>query len=146
MENKEKILKLAEDLDNDLETQDIQKLLPYFAEDCVIEIFGLSLTGLKGVERWLKWFFNMFEIIVFEPIVIIVENNVFFEEFWINVTFSNGEALRAKVAEVLVYKNNKITSLRLYLDRLQFAEASLKGILSKSLVRLIKNKSVKGLI
>ena len=146
MENREEIIKLAEDLDSDLETQDIQKLLPYFAEDCVIELFGLSLTGLKGVERWLNWFFNMFETIEFEPIVIIVEKNVFFEEFWINVTFNNGETLRAKVAEVLVYKNNKITSLRLYLDRLQFAEASLKGGLRKSLVRLIKKKSVEGLI
>jgi len=145
MEKKEKLLRLAADLDNDLETQDVQKLLPYFSEECEIEIFGHSLKGREGVEKWLKWFFGIFKTIKFEPIIIMVEENIFFEEFYITVSFENGETIRVKVAEVLTYENDKIRSLRLYLDRLEFVEASLKGFFSKSIVKMIKKKSVEGL-
>ncbi|MFX1470212.1 MAG: hypothetical protein ACFFB8_16295 [Promethearchaeota archaeon] len=44
-QDKDKILKLAADLDNDLELQTVDKLIPYFSEDCEIEIFGLKLRG-----------------------------------------------------------------------------------------------------
>ena len=80
-QDKNKILKLASDLDNDLELQDIERLVPYFSGDCEIEMLGIKLKGKSGLKKWLNWFFAMFESIKFEPIVILVENNIFFEEF-----------------------------------------------------------------
>lgn len=145
-QDKNKILKLASDLDNDLELQDIERLIPYFSEDCEIEMLGIKLKGKSGLKKWLNWFFAMFESIKFEPIVIIVENNIFFEEFYIHTSFENGKQLSVKLAEVLEYEEYKIKSLRLYLDRLEFADAALDGFLSKKLVKLIKKKSLKGLL
>ena len=145
-QDNDKILKLAEDLDNDLELQDVDKLIPYFSEDCEIEIFGIKMKGKNELKKWLNWFFNLFDIIKFEPIVIMVENDIFFEEFIIQVSFKQGKKLSVKVAEVLEYYDYKIKSLRLYLDRLEFAEVFTTGSLSKKLVKLIKKKSLEGLI
>ena len=98
------------------------------------------------MKKWLNWFFNLFDTIKFEPIVIIVENNIFFEEFIIHASFHHDRNLSVKLAEVLEYEHYKIKSLRLYLDRLEFADAALDGFLSKKLVKLIKKKSLKGLL
>jgi hypothetical protein len=146
IQNKEKILKLASDLDNDLEKMDIEALVPYFADDCEIELLGISLYGISGVKKWLIWFFESFNSIKFEPIVIMVEGSVFFEEFFIHGVTNNNKKLTGKIAEVLEYENFKIKSLRLYFDRLDFADASITGFLEKKIVKLIKNKSLKGLI
>ena len=145
-QHRKKILKLASDLDNDLELQDIERLVPYFSEECEIEMLGIKLKGIAGLKKWLNWFFTMFESIKFEPILIMVENNIFFEEFYIHTSFKNGKQLNVKITEVLEYENYKIKSLRLYLDRLEFADAALDGFLSKKLVKLIKKKSLKGLL
>ena len=145
-QDKQQILKLAENLDNDLERKDLKRLLPYFSEDCEIEIFGLTLKGHNDLKKWLNWFFNMFDSIKFDPIIIMVENNIFFEEFGINVTYNNGKSLYVKVAEVLEYQNYKIKSLRLYLDRLQFSDILTEGYFSRKLIKIIKNKSTNGLI
>ena len=145
-QDKERIIKIAEELDNDLELQDVNKLIPYFSEDCEIELFGLKLLGRQNLKIWLNWFFSLFDTIHFEPIVIMVENNIFFEEFIIHVTFKQGKKLSVKVAEVLEYKNYKIKSLRLYLDRLEFANILTTGFLSKKIIKLIKKRSLKGLV
>ena len=142
---KEKILQLAADLDKDLEKKEISKVVSYFSEDCQIELLGIILQSHSGVKKWLEWFFKLFETIKFEPIVIIVEDNVFFEEFFIHGTTNNNKKLTVKVSEVLVYENYKIKSLRLYLDRLLFAEAALTGFLSKKIVNLMLKKSLEGL-
>ncbi|MFX0000330.1 MAG: hypothetical protein ACFE9Q_09390 [Candidatus Hodarchaeota archaeon] len=75
-----------------------------------------------------------------------VEKNIFFEEFIINITFNKEKKLSVKIEEVLEYQNYKIKSLRLYLDRLEFAEIFSTGFLSKKVVKMIKKRSVKGLI
>lgn len=144
-QSKEKILKLAEDLDNDLEKMDIELLIPYFDENCEIELLGVSLKGISGLTKWLKWFFESFSSIKFEPIVIMVEGGVFFEEFFIHGITNSGKKLTGKIAEVLEYENYKIKSLRLYFDRLDFADASITGFFERRVVKLIKNKSLKGL-
>ncbi|MFX1389081.1 MAG: nuclear transport factor 2 family protein [Promethearchaeota archaeon] len=145
-QNKEKIIKLAEQLDIDLELQDIDRLIPYFSEDCEIEIFGLKIKGKQNLKKWLNWFFEMFDTIKFEPITIMVDNYIFFEEFYIEVSFQEGKRLRVKVAEVLEYQNYKITCLRLYFDRLEFADVIANGFLSKKIIKAIKKRSLKGLI
>jgi hypothetical protein len=144
-QEKEKILQLAKDLDNNLEKKDINKLIPYFSKDCEIEFLGLKLKNHSGLKKWLNWFFNLIPTIKFEPIVIMVEGNIFFEEFFIHTTTKNNKELSVKIAEVLEYENYKVKSLRLYLDRLLFADVALNGFLSRKIVKLIKNKSLEGL-
>jgi hypothetical protein len=141
-----KIKKLAEEFDNNLELQETDKLVPYFSEDCEIEIFGIKIKGKQNLKKWLNWLFNLFDTIKFKPIVIMVENNIFFEEFFISVSFNGGKQLKVKVAEVLEYQNYKIKSLRLYFDRLEFADLFANGFISKKVVNTIKKKSLKGLI
>ena len=145
-QEKNKILQLAADLDNDLESQDVERVLNYFSEDCQIELLDITLEGISGVKRWLNWFLNMFETIRFEAINIIVKDDVFFEEFFIYVSLKNGKRMNAKMAEVLVYKNYKIRSLRLYFDRLVFAEAAIDSYIAKKLINLIKKRSSEGLV
>lgn len=145
-QNRDKIIKIAADLDNDLELQDVEKLVPYFSKDCEIEMLGIKMEGIPGLRKWLTWFFDMFETIKFQPIVIIVKDNIFFEEFYIHVSLKSGKQLSVKVSEVLEYEDYKVKSLRLYLDRLEFADAVLNGFLSKKLIKLIKKKSLEGLI
>jgi hypothetical protein len=145
-QNKDIILKLAADLDDDLEKRDINKLVSYFSKDCEIEILGLTLKTHSGVRKWLEWFFSTLKLIKFEPIVIMVENDTFFEEFFIHGITNNEAELSVKVSEVLIYENYKIKSLRLYLDRLMFADAAITGFLGKRIVNIIKKKSLEGLI
>jgi len=146
MQDKDKILKLAADLDKDLELQDIDKLIPYFSDNCEIETLGLKLQGILNIKKWLNWFFTMFDSIKFEPIVIMVDKNIFFEEFIIHVIFNHNKKLNVKITEVLEYENYKIKSLRLYFDRLEFADIIAKGFVSKKIVKMIKKNSLKGLI
>jgi hypothetical protein len=143
---RERILKLASDLDNDLEKMNIDTLLPYFSDDCEVELLGITLKGRLGLIKWLNWFFDSFSSIKFEPIVIMVEGDTFFEEFYIYGTTIDNQKIAGKIAEVLIYENYKIKSLRLYFDRLNFAEASINGFIGKLVTNLIKKKSIKGLI
>lgn len=144
-QDKEKIIQLAANLDNDLETKDIGKVIPYFSEDCEIELLGIMLRGLSGVRNWLEWFFDMFERIKFEPIVIMVQDDIFFEEFKITVFSKNNKKISVKMAEVLKYENYKIKSLRLYFDRLELAESVIDGFFTKKIIKAIKKKSLEGL-
>jgi hypothetical protein len=145
-QNKDKIIQLAAELDDDLEKKDINKLISYFSEDCEIELLGITLKNHQGVKKWLEWFFSSFKSIKFEPIVIMVENDIFFEEFVIQGITNNGNELNVKVSEVLIYENYKIKSLRLYLDRLLFADAAITGFIGKKIVNMIKKKSLNDLL
>lgn len=84
--------------------------------------------------------------IKFEPVIIMVENNVFFEEFIVKAILLDGSEVESKWAEVLIYENYKIKSLRLYFDRLDFANSIIKGPISKMIIKKIIKESTKGLV
>jgi hypothetical protein len=145
--NEERILELASNLDDDLESQDVNKVLKYFSKNCEVELFGITLNGISGIKNWLDWFFGMFNSIEFEPIVILVRGNIFFEEFFIHLTYGDKNvSLDIKIAEVLEYKNYKIKSLRLYFDRLQFSDVIADNFIEKKILNFIKKKSMEDLI
>jgi hypothetical protein len=75
-----------------------------------------------------------------------VTNGVFFEEFKVTGTLPNGKIVESKQSEVLVYENYKIKSLRLYFDRLDFADLVVNDFLSKRIVKMLKSRSLKGLV
>jgi ketosteroid isomerase-like protein len=139
------IREAAKDLDDALETRDIDTILPFFADDCEIELLGVRGRGREGVRKWLEWQYRHVAKLELVPVVIMIEGNVFFEEFVAKARLHDGSEVESKQAEVLVYENNKVTSLRLYFDRLDFANAVAKGFVSKFIVRRLISMSVAGL-
>jgi hypothetical protein len=74
-----------------------------------------------------------------------IEGDTFFEEFLVEAELKSGVQLKVKQSEVLVYEAGKVKSLRLYFDRLEFAEAVAHDPVSRALVKKIIALSVAGL-
>ena len=140
-----RIRKLAKDLDDAIEEKDVENIVAAFADDCCIELFGITLHGRAGVRRWLHWFYGKLKWVKLTPITIMIEGDTFFEEFLVEVELKSGVQLKAKQSEVLVYEAGKVKSLRLYFDRLEFAEAVAHDPVSRALVKKIIALSVAGL-
>jgi ketosteroid isomerase-like protein len=141
----EKICQTAAELDNAIENKDIDGIMSGFSDDCEIQLLGIRLTGKDGLKKWVDWMFMHLAEIRFEPITIMVDGNVFFEEFILKGILRDGTEVQSRQAEVLIYENYQVKSLRLYFDRLDFAHSVAKGFLSKALVRRVVRESLKGL-
>ena len=141
----DKIRKVAADFDKAVETKNMERILASFADDCEIELLGQHLSGREGMNRWLDWLHKHIAEVKFEPITILVEGNTFFEEFIVKARLLSGVEIKSKQAEVLLYEDYKIKSLRLYFDRLDFADVLAKGPISKALVTKLIKKSLEGL-
>ena len=142
----EKIRRSAKELDDALETKNIDHILPFFSDDCEIELLGVTVRGKVGVQRWLKWQYEHVGEVKLVPKVIMIEGNVFFEEFVVDAKLHDGTEAESKQAEVLIYDENyKVKSLRLYFDRLVFANSVVKNPISKFIVRRLIKMSLKGL-
>jgi ketosteroid isomerase-like protein len=141
----EKIRQAATELDNAIEIKDIDRIMSGFSDDCEIELLGIKLTGKEGLKKWIDWMYAHLAEIKFEPITIMVDGNVFFEEFILKGRLHDGTEVQSKQAEVLIFANYQVKSLRLYFDRMDFAHSVAKGIISKALVRRVVRESLKGL-
>ena len=146
VQTKRKILDAAKALDDAIETRDVDQILPFFSEDCVIELLGVTLERWEGARRWLEWMFSHLASIKFDPVVIMVENDTFFEEFIVTGSLKDGRLVTSKQAEVLVYEELKVKHLRIYFDRLDFADAVASGWLNRTIVKRLKTISTKGLV
>ena len=91
---------------------DRDRVVACFAEDCTIELLGIRLRGHAGVRRWLHWVFAHIERIEFSPRVISVDGDTFIEEFEMTGTHAGGRSLESQWAEMLTYRDNLVTSLR----------------------------------
>ena len=140
------ILKHAKDLDDAIEKKEKQSIISMFDEDCEIELLGITLKGRAGVCRWLDWLYKNFMNIKFTPITIMVEKDTFFEEFAVEAELKNGLVITSKQSEVLIYRESKVKSLRLYFDRLEFADTVANDVFSRALVNRIVKLSLKGLV
>lgn len=132
--------------DNAIEARDIEQMVDAFADDCEIELMGVILNGKEGARKWSEWLCNSTPNIEFKPIIIMVDGNVFFEEFLVRGTLPDGKVVESKQAEVLVYENYKIKSLRLYFDRLDFSDLVVQNFFSQKIVDVLKSRSLKGLV
>ena len=144
-QSSEAILKAALNLDEAIEKWDIEAVLSKFSADCEIELLGLKLDGRDGVKKWIEWQFKHVSKIDFIPITKMVSGDTFFEEYIVKAKLHDGKEIQSKQAVVLQFKNKLITSLRLYFDRLEFADAVAKDIISKTIVKELVKKSVEGL-
>lgn len=145
-QEEDRIKEVAMDFDNAIESKNIDYMVSFFADDCEIELMGITLSGKEGARRWLEWLFDTLVEVKLKPVVIMVEGNVFFEEFILVGTLPNGKTVESKQSEVLVYENYKIKSLRVYFDRLDFADVVAEDFISRKIVKMLISRSLKGLI
>jgi ketosteroid isomerase-like protein len=131
------IRRLAKNLDDAVEAGDVETILSCFTHDCELEFLGIRLGGKAALQRAIEWMYQHLGQIKFEPVLIMVEGNTFFEEFTMVGQPEQESQIRLKATEILIYENDKVRTLRLYFDRLSLAEAFASGLLEKALVRLV---------
>lgn len=142
----DEIRKVAMDFDNAIEGKNVEVALSSFADDCEIELLGVKLTGREGARKWIGWLYKNLAEVKFVPVTVMVDGSTFFEEFILEGTLHNGVEVRSKQAEVLIYEKLRIKSLRLYFDRLDFADLVAKGPISGAISRRLVRTSLKGLV
>ena len=143
----EKIRELAKALDDAIENRNTEDVISHFSETCDIELLGIKLTGIKGLEKAIGWMFRYLKEITLVPITIMIEGNTFFEEFFIRTKNKEGKEIQIKQAEVLVYDDEyKVKSLRLYFDRLELAAAYTSNPIDKMMINRISKASLRGLL
>jgi ketosteroid isomerase-like protein len=145
VQSSEKILNTALNLDKAIENRNIESVLSKFSEDCEIELLGIKLSGKDGVKKWMEWQFKHIAKVEFIQVTKMVSGNAFFEEFIAKAKLQGGEEIRSKQAVVLQFKNSLIKNLRLYFDRLDFADSVATDVISKTIVKELIKKSVEGL-
>jgi ketosteroid isomerase-like protein len=123
MQSETSIRQTASELDEALEAGDIDRVVACFSVDCTVELLGVRLDGRDGVRRWLDWVFAHVERIEFTPRVISVDGDTFIEEFGVTGTLVGGRVLNSQWAEILTYRDDLVTSLRLYFNPIDFAPA-----------------------
>lgn len=136
---------IAKEFDKTIEQRNLQKVLDFFSKECEIELLGITLKGKEGAKLWITWLFENAPNLRFEPVVIISDGDVFYEEFYVNITLPNGKIIRSHQAETLVFENNLLKSLRIFFNPLDFSDIVAKDPLSKFVINYIKKKSRKGL-
>jgi ketosteroid isomerase-like protein len=142
----EEIRKYAKALDDAIEGRNIEEVESYFCDDCEIEVLGIKLTGKEGLRKAFGWMYKYLKEMVLIPVTIMVDGNTFFEEFIVKTKVKGGKEIQVKQAEVLVYDEYKVKSLRLYFDRLELAEAFISNAVEKIMVNQIIKASIKGLV
>jgi ketosteroid isomerase-like protein len=117
------IRRAAAELDEALEAGDVERVVACFDAGCRIELLGVQLEGRDGVRRWLEWISSHVDAVSFTPRVVGVDGDTFFEEFEVRGTLPGGRVVHSRWAEVLTYRDDLVTSLRLYFDPIDFAPA-----------------------
>jgi ketosteroid isomerase-like protein len=145
-QDKDRIRQVAMDFDNAIESKNIDHMVSFFADDCEIELMGIRLSGKDGARKWLEWLFDTLVEVKFKPVIIMVEGDTFFEEFILVGILPNGKTVESKQSEVLVYEDYKIKSLRVYFDRLDFADVVAEDFISRKIVKTLISRSLKGLV
>jgi hypothetical protein len=121
-------------------------VLSKFTGDCEIEVLGVQLSGKDGVKKWMEWQFKHIVKVEFISVTKMVSGNTFFEEYVVNARLHGGEEIQSKQVVVLQFKESLIKNLRLYFDRLDFADSVAKDVVSKTIVKELIKKSIEGLM
>jgi ketosteroid isomerase-like protein len=79
--NSEKIRELAKALDDAIEKHDVEELVSYFREDCELQLPGIRLNGHESLRKAIRWMYRYLREIKLLPVTIMIQNNIFFEEF-----------------------------------------------------------------
>ena len=145
-QSEKEIRKYARALDDAIERRNIEEVMSYFCDDCEFEFLGIKLTGKEGLRKAFEWMYKYLKDMVLVPITIMVDGNVFFEEFIVKTKVKGDKELQVKQSEVLVYDDYKVKRLRLYFDRLELADAFISNVLERMMVKQLVKASLKGLV
>jgi ketosteroid isomerase-like protein len=143
MQTERTILDAARRLDEALQAGDRQRVLSCFSEDCELEVLEVRLSGIAGVTIWPDWVFAHAASIRFVPRLVAVHGSSFVEEFTVDARLHDGRRLASEWAEVLEFRENRVTSLRLYFNPLDFLEA--EGRFAGALAPAIRRFARRGL-
>ncbi|MEJ2717136.1 MAG: nuclear transport factor 2 family protein [Deltaproteobacteria bacterium] len=141
----ETIRKVAEKLDYAINEKDHETILSSFSEDCEIELLGIRLMGREGVVKWVTWMNSHLAEVKLTPVAIMVDGNRLFEDFVLSAKLHTGVQIASKQAQVLIFESAKIKKLRLYFDRIDFADSLVRGFVNRSIVKRLIKKSLQGL-
>jgi ketosteroid isomerase-like protein len=141
----DEIREVAASLDNALMHRNVEGVVECFTDDCEISLLNLTLHGEDGVRRWFNWLYSHVAEMKLIPVTVIIDNNVYFEEYEVEARLHNGGEAYSSQAEVLVFRGSRIKSLRMYFDRLDFSASVAKGIISKTIINQLIKRSVEGL-
>ncbi len=143
--DREKVRQVAKALDDAIERHDMDVLIACFSEACEIRLPGITLAGHEGLRKAVSWMYTYLKEITLVPVTILIEGNVFFEEFIVKTTVG-GHDTEVKQAEVLIYDDKyRVTSLRLYFDRLELARNFPANFIDRWLIKMVSRASLKGL-
>jgi len=140
------IRELAKTLDDAIEKHNVQELVSYFSKECEIYLPGIILYGHEGLKKAIRWMFRYLKEIALIPVTIIIQDNIFFEEFIVKAKIA-GSDIELRQSEVLEYDTDyKVKSIRLYFDRLEIAQAFSSNFIDRMLIRRVNKASLKGLL
>ncbi len=143
MQSEASIREAASELDEALETGDLERVVGCFSEDCTIELLGVEVRGHSGVRQWLEWVFAHVERIEFAPRVVGVNDDTLFEEFGVTGILADGRTLNSQWAEILTYRDDRVISLRLYFNPIDFAPAL--GVIGRAIGPAVSRFTRRGL-
>jgi len=136
---------LAKALDDAIEKHNVQEIVSYFSEECEIHFPGVTLTGREGLRKAIRWMFRYLKEIILVPVTIMIQDNIFFEEFIVKAKVA-GRDIQLRQSEVLEYNTDyRVKSIRLYFDRLELAEAFTSNTIERIMIKQLIKVSLKGL-
>ena len=142
----EQIRKYAKALDVAIEKRDIEEIVSYFSDECEIQLPGITLSGHEGIRKAIRWMYRYLKAMELIPITIMIQGDVFFEEFFVKAKISGNQEIQVKQAEVLIYDADyKVKSLRLYFDRLELGRAFSSNAIDRFIINKITKTSLNGL-
>ncbi len=128
-------------LDQAIEQRQAEKVLAAFAEDCVLEVGGVTTVGKAGVRRWLDWMYHYFVDVHIEPLFVKVDPNRFFAEFNLHGHLADGNPVRCRHTEVITFDGPKISRLQLSFDRDAFASKEAQNVFGQWLDEFLEGNA-----
>jgi len=124
---------------------DVEKLLPLFAEDVTLISPGVTLKGHDGVRRWMKWLYFDFPKLTLKETSLIIEENKAAHEYVLEGTTPEGQTVSFDGVAIYEFKDGKILTCRIYYDVLTIAKQVVKGFIAKRAVKSMVDQYEKGL-
>lgn len=125
MQSESSIRAAASELDEALEAGDLDRGLSPVSQKTARSSCSVCVsTGMQECADGSTGCSPTSTRIEFSPRVISVDGDVFIEEFGVTGILANGRRLESQWAEMLTYRDDLVTSLRLYFNPVDFAPAS----------------------
>jgi ketosteroid isomerase-like protein len=137
--------KIVDEIDRAVQRRDVDAVLKHVADDCVVELVGVRLTGKAGVRRWINWLYRTASTLSFSCDTMSLNGSTVWKEYDVHAKLRNGNSVRAKQVALTEFRGDKVQSIRVYFDRLAYAEGLADDFVSRRIVREMVDRSLEGL-